>query len=46
MLNASIALREAERGGRNRFRCFEAQMNAALMRFMQTREALAPALQQ
>ncbi|WP_170265807.1 sensor domain-containing protein [Thiohalocapsa marina] len=46
LLNASIALREAERSGRNRFRCFEAQMNAALMRFVQTREALALALQQ
>lgn len=46
LLNASIALREGERGGRNRFRFFEARMNAALMRFVQTREALDLALRQ
>ncbi|WP_295449778.1 EAL domain-containing protein [uncultured Thiodictyon sp.] len=43
--NAHIALNEAKRAGNSGYRFFEAQMNAELRRFVETREALRCAVE-
>ena len=44
MLNAHMALNEAKKVGQNSYRFFEPGMNAAMIRFVLTREALRSAL--
>lgn len=43
--NAHIALHEAKKAGHRSYRFFEAQMNAELRRFVETREALRAAVE-
>ena len=45
MRHADIALQAAKRAGRQTYRFFELSLNAALTRFLQTREALRDALE-
>jgi len=45
MRNADMALYEAKKAGPNSFRFFEPQMNANLVHYVKTREALAQALE-